>query len=84
MEAEEGRGTHERARRNDAEGLSPFSLQGRMMVVGRFEIVIRPRSPGPYLGIYRKPIWHLRIQRLSNVVVEEQVLQTFSQYIFLL
>ena len=45
MEAEEGRGTHERARRNDAEGgLSPFSLQGRIMVVGRFEIVIRARS----------------------------------------
>ena len=67
MEAEEGRGTHERARRNDAEGgLSPFSLQGRMgMVVGRFEIVIRARSPGPYFGIYRKPIWHLRIQRLK-------------------
>ena len=53
MEAEEGRGTHERARRNDAEGggLSPFSLQGRMMVVGRFEIVIRARSPGPYFEI---------------------------------
>ena len=47
MEAEGGRGTHERARRNDAEGggLSPFSLQGRMMVVGRFEIVIQARSP---------------------------------------
>ena len=46
MEAEEGRGTHERARRNDAEGgLSPFSLQGRMMVVGRFQIVIQARSP---------------------------------------
>ena len=67
MEAEEGRGTHERAGRNDAEGgLSPFSLQGRMrMVVGRFEFVNRARSPGSYFEIYRKPIWHLRIQRLK-------------------
>lgn len=62
-----------------------FLCKDGWMDVGRFEIVIRARSPGPYFGIYRKPIWHFRIQRFSNVVVKEAGLaDVFPIHIFAL